>query len=780
MRYRQSGIRGGDFRLLKDLYQRLLEFTGDGVYQYTMDEGRLRMANRGFMRILELDGEPSSVVGRRLRDLMTYTEPEGTVRDALRDMGEIHNFAYHFRTLKGTEKWVLHDSQVTRDPVTGEKLIEAIVKDVTAQRQAEEAVAAEREWLAVTIGSIGDAVIATNTEGRIVLMNHVAETLTGWTQAEALGRLLVEVFRIANEQTGAPCEDPVAKVLQTGRVVGLANHTVLVARDGTRHIIADSGAPIFSRQGRILGVVLVFRDVTEAARMEAALAASEENYRSLFRGMTSAAALHEMVFDSQGVPIDYRFLAVNPSFETQTGLKAEAILGRTALEVMPNLEREWIERYGRVVTTGEPAHFEMASSSLNRIYEVSAFRPKPGHFVTLFDDVTKKRRVELEMSRADKLESLGLLAGGIAHDFNNILAAILGSVSLARSFTPPAENSELTELLVDVEKASLRARDLTQQLLTFAKGGAPIKQASDLNGIIRDSADFAVHGSRSKCSFHLAPDLRMTEVDPAQISRVVQNIVLNADEAMPEGGIIRISTLNVTLDAGNPHALPPGVYVAVTIQDAGVGIPPEHLKRIFDPYFTTKQKGSGLGLAIAYSVVSQHGGTIHAESKIGLGSTFAVLLPASKTDAATAPPPKTAPIVTGGRILIMDDDAAVLSTLSRILKRSGCEVHTAENGHQAVELYAEAAKAHRPFDVVLLDLTVPGGMGGRETLDALRVKDPHVRAIASSGYSNAPILANPNAFGFDACMAKPYRAEDVLAVLGGILSRPPPFRTPEA
>jgi PAS domain S-box-containing protein len=272
---------------MQELYRRLVEFTRDGVYRYTYEDARILLANRGFVEILDLGCQPQEVVGRQMKDLLVYTEQEGTIRHALEQHGEIHGFEYHFKTLKGDDRWVIHDSFIMHEQRTGRKLVEAIVRDITDRKKAEQALAREKEYLAVTLRSIGDGVFATDTQGRVTLINSVAEELTGWPQAEALGRPLGEVFRIINEQTREPCASPVDKVLQSGRIVGLANHTALIGRDGVERSIADSGAPITDRDGSVVGVVLVFRDVTASRRLADELAKHREHLEELVEERTA-------------------------------------------------------------------------------------------------------------------------------------------------------------------------------------------------------------------------------------------------------------------------------------------------------------------------------------------------------------------------------------------------------------------------------------------------------------------------------------------------------------
>ncbi|MFP3869998.1 MAG: ATP-binding protein [Syntrophobacteria bacterium] len=376
----------------------------------------------------------------------------------------------------------------------------------------------------------------------------------------------------------------------------------------------------------------------------------------------------------------------------------------------------------------------------------------------VFFDITERRRMEAELSRMEKLESLGTLAGGIAHDFNNLLTGIMGNVSLAKSEVQ--REGELFELLDDVEKASFRARDLARQLLTFARGGAPIRETTFISGLIRDAARFALAGSNVRCECAFEEDLRPVEADAGQISQVIHNMVLNAVAAMPEGGVIRFSGENITLGAGSGVPLEPGRYVKVSIRDHGAGIPEEHLSRIFDPFFTTRHKGSGLGLATAYSIVRRHEGHITVESKLGAGTTFHIYLPASEK--SIPEPEAEREAVSGkGKILLMDDEEVIRTTVRRMLRRLGYEVEVAKDGAEAVEMYRKAGESGEPFDAVILDLTVPGGMGGERAVRRLREIDPEVKAIVSSGYSDDPVLSNFEEYGFMGVVAKPCEREEL-------------------
>jgi two-component system, cell cycle sensor histidine kinase and response regulator CckA len=376
----------------------------------------------------------------------------------------------------------------------------------------------------------------------------------------------------------------------------------------------------------------------------------------------------------------------------------------------------------------------------------------------VLEDVTEHKRAEGDRLILNKLESTGILAGGLAHDFNNLLTVILLNLELAHTLTPPGE--ELARRLEEATKSALLARGLTQQLITFAQGGAPVRKPTALPRVIQDSVRPALSGSRVRCEFSLAKDLWPAEVDAGQIGQVIRNVVLNAREAMPEGGVVSVRAENVELHSHEKPAVPPGEYVRVSITDQGGGIAKEVLSKIFDPYFSTKQrgdqKGMGLGLTICHAVIQKHGGAVDVESEVGVGTTFHLYLPAARKLIAktTAPVPKVLP--QPGRILVMDDEEGVRDVVATTLRRLGHEVELVADGQRAVELYESAKGQGRPFDAVLLDLTVRAGVGGQEALQALLQIDPAVKAIVMSGYTNDPAVLEPERCGFKGALVKPF------------------------
>jgi two-component system, cell cycle sensor histidine kinase and response regulator CckA len=383
----------------------------------------------------------------------------------------------------------------------------------------------------------------------------------------------------------------------------------------------------------------------------------------------------------------------------------------------------------------------------------------------LLRDITVRKQMEEELQKADKLESLGILAGGIAHDFNNLLTVILGNHSLAKMYAKKDE--KVSRHLQEMEQAIKQTRSLTEQLLTFASGGAPLTKAVSIGSFIKEVSAFALSGSNVCCELLFTEDLPPVEIDSSQITQVISNLLINADQAMPEGGTIRISTGKVAVE-GKDNTLPlqPGDYVALTIADEGTGILKKHLTKIFDPYFSTKKEGNGLGLTICYSIIKRHGGHISVESVEGKGTSFTVYLPVSG-DKAKVEVAKDTFLRGEGKVLFMDDEESVRQTAGEMLTFLGYEVELAADGAEAVRRYIEAFNSANPFDVVITDLTVRGGMGGKKTVHELLKFDSNVKAIVSSGYSHDALLSDYKKYGFCGVVAKPYRLHE----LGEVLSR---------
>lgn len=496
---------------------------------------------------------------------------------------------------------------------------------------------------------------------------------------------------------------------------------------------------------------------------------SEERYRGVVEDQTELIC--------RFLP-DFTLTFVNEAYCRCFGQNREALLGRSFLTLIAEEDRGRVAANIAALSAERPfsSHEErvlMPDSSTrwqswtNRL--ILSRSGRVCEYQAVGRDITDQKRLQGEILRAQKLESVGTLAGGIAHDFNNILVAILGNLSLARNILPSSERA--LSLIAEAEKASLRARDLARQLLTFARGGASVRKTVRLGRAIADAARMALSGSRCSGDIQAAGDLWAVEADEGQIAQAVNNLVINAAQAMAGGGVVTVRAENARLPAGLVSGLPEGEYILISVRDRGIGIPDEHVSRIFDPYFTTKQDGSGLGLAIVYSIVVGHGGAITVESKPGEGSVFRVYLPARPgapvAEAAGGSAPRGR-----GRVLLMDDDETVAAVTAQMLAHLGYRAETAKDGEAMLSAYGRAQEARDPFAAVILDLTVPGGgMGGKEAIGRLKRLDPQAKVIVASGYSSDPVMAGFAQFGFAGAIAKPYDLAELGGALRSVLSK---------
>jgi signal transduction histidine kinase/ActR/RegA family two-component response regulator len=402
----------------------------------------------------------------------------------------------------------------------------------------------------------------------------------------------------------------------------------------------------------------------------------------------------------------------------------------------------------------------------------------PIGWILIVRDLTKRQRLQDEIIKRQRLETVGVLAGGIAHDFNNILTAVLTNIGLAKA--EDLETRERDALLADAERAAHNAKNLTEQLLTFAKGGEPIRRPVAIDRVVMSWTQLALSGANVRARYDFPRGLWAVFGDKGQLGQMVNNIAVNAKQAMPGGGEVAIEARNVVLEAGNPMLLPPGDYVRISFEDRGTGIPPEVLPHIFDPYVTTKESGSGLGLASTYSIVQRHGGHIGATSEPGEGSVFTIHLPGLEEAQVSLAPPTPYRARGQGTVLVMDDEELILRACAKVLAAGGYHAVLARDGAEAVRLYGKALEAGGRYDAVVMDLTVPGGMGGQQAIRELLALDPGVRAIVSSGYCNDPVMANYAAYGFRAVVAKPYVMDELLEAVERVLAEPsePPASTP--
>lgn len=509
-------------------------------------------------------------------------------------------------------------------------------------------------------------------------------------------------------------------------------------------------------------------DESRQKKTEDTLKKSEEKYRLLVEN------IQDGVFIIQDAKIKFS----NEAFARMIGYTSEEVVGMDIQKLIAPEDLELVmDRYQqRLAGKNVPREYEFLMLHkdgatrviVNMLVGLVDYQDRTASMGTV-KDVTEHKLIEAELQKAQKLESLGILAGGIAHDFNNILTAIAGNISLAKMYAKPG--LEVFDILAEVEKAALRAKNLTTQLLTFSKGGTPLKKLTSMSKLIKDSSDFAISGSNVKCEISTPDSLWPVEIDEGQISQVIHHLIIHAQQAMPEGGIIKVTAENITADAGHSLPLKNGKYLKIAVKDQGRGIPEEHISKIFDPYFTTTREGSGLGLASAYSIIKKHSGHITAESKLGEGTSFNLYLPASEGKIPMVKDAAAAPAGRGkGKVLVMDDDDTVRLVVGRMLGQCGYETEFAEDGNKAIDLYRKAKESGQPFDAVIIDLIIPAGMGGKEAIKKLVDIDPDIRAIVSSGYSDDPVMSNFKEYGFKNAMAKPYEIAELRKMLHEVIS----------
>lgn len=604
------------------------------------------------------------------------------------------------------------------------------------------------------IATMNDALLVLDRTGIIRLVNQTACSMFGLSEEQLVGKAPVHVM--ADNTTFAG----VLAALIKGEGVSNLEMDYRQPGEDVPRSLSLSASIMRDPSGVPLSVVCVVRDITRSKR-------TGENLKqsiSLLRATLDATADGILVVNTEGRIVDF-----NSRF-TELWRLPEHILAtredRRALEyVLDQLldPQSFLETVNELYASPAMESFDVLEFKDGRVFERSSraqvIENQAVGRVWSFRDVTSQRKLEDELLKAQKLESLGVLAGGIAHDFNNILTAVLGNISLARMRAEPGD--KLDKWLGDAEKATERAKDLTQQLLTFSKGGAPVKRVIALEKAIGESLSFALRGTAVKSVFNCAAGLWPVEADEGQMVQVFNNLFINAGQAMADGGMLTIAAVNMSVTAGDALPLPTGNYVKITVVDQGIGIPTEHLPRIFDPYFTTKEHGSGLGLAVTYSVIRNHGGHIQVESTQNVGTTFTIFLPASDKAPALAAPVTEACTAGNGKVLLMDDEELVIDVGSEMLTALGYDVTVARDGEAAIRLFSEASAAGEPFACVVLDLTIPGGLGGKEAIGVMRELEPTVWAIVSSGYCNDPVMARFTEYGFNAVVTKPYKINEL-------------------
>jgi len=626
------------------------------------------------------------------------------------------------------------------------------------------------QWFATTLRSIGDAVIATDIKGSVTFMNSVAEALTGWKREDALGRDLKEVFHIVNEETQSLTESPVTKALREEVGVGLANHSILIAKDGREIPIDDSAAPIRDDKGNVTGVVLVFRDITERKRMEEALRESERRFKDISFSM--ADWIWEV--DKNG-----KYTFASGKAKQVLGYAPKEIIGKTPFELMPEDEAKKVGRIFKKISLEKKPIVDLENWNLTKQGEKICLltnglpildeKSNLLGYRGVDTDITDRKRAEEEKAKlenqlrqAQKMEAVGTLAGGIAHDFNNLLGGILGYSSLLLSkLAPDDPHRKYVEL---IERASNRAAELTNRLLGFARQGKYEDKPVDINYLIGGVVELisASVDKRIEIKAELCEDNPLTKGDQNQLEQVLMNLCVNARDAMPNGGQLSINSRQVHLDEGfaSKHlGATPGDYLCITVSDTGMGMDKRTKTKIFDPFFTTKEqgRGTGLGLAMVYGIVKNHNGYLSVYSEAGKGTTFEIYLPLAQ-DSLIRPERKEEKVSLGSEsILVVDDEEILRHLMKDILENLGYGVMLASDGQEAVDLYREH---QAKIDMVIVDMMMPR-MGGKETFQELKRINPEVKALLASGYAKNTAAQGILDLGVKDFLHKPFSLEEI-------------------
>lgn len=637
-----------------------------------------------------------------------------------------------------------------------------IATDITERKYAEALLQETTGFYEKVISSAKEGIIVYGKDLHYLVWNHFMEEMTGVSRQEVMGEKPFDLFPNLKEQG----IDRLLYRALAGETVVSQDVPFNLLQTGKSGWYYGTYGPYYSAAGEIAGVIGIIHDITERKSAERLLAEAKDFNEKLIKQSPVAILVYSsdgqctLANDAAGKIVGTsKEQLLQQNFHLIDSWKVSGILKFAEKNLETGIESR--NEFHFVTTFGKEVWFNCLFSRF-----ISNNQP---YLLLIIDDLTEKKKMEEEIQKAAKLESLGLLAGGIAHDFNNLLTGILGNINIVKMLTN-AEQKEFKRL-EEAEKASIRAMGLTKQLLTFSKGGAPVKEVTSIKEVITDSALFAIRGSNVKCEFSIPEDIKPVEADKELLWQVINNIVLNACQAMPEGGIINIQTRNINTADDNKYPVKDGSYVMIIIEDHGTGIQKENLEKIFDPYFTTKKSGSGLGLASAYSIVKNHGGNISVASEPGKGTTFTIYIPASSKEPdkkVNLQEDKSAP--QQAKILLMDDEEIVRNVTGDMLNLIGYETLFANDGVEAVKLYKEAKDTGAPFDAVIMDLTIPGGMGGKEAIKKLLEIDSGVKAIVSSGYSDDHVMAEYNKHGFLGVVRKPYKLQDLQNEIIRVLS----------
>jgi two-component system, cell cycle sensor histidine kinase and response regulator CckA len=749
--------------------------------------GNFARVNQAFSRVLGWEAE--DLASRPVASLIHPDDREATARELRRLAAGHRTESFENRVQTRAGDWRLVSWSASTGP--NRKLIYAAGRDVTELHAAQEALRASEQHLAITLQSIGDGVIVTDGAGRVVRVNAAAERLTGWSGTDAQGRAVEEVFRIIHDETRQPAVVPVERVLRTGEVAGLANRTVLIARDGTERPIGDSAAPIRDASDALVGVVMVFRDVTAERTAERALRESNEELERRVEARAAALAASERKFsDLFEFAPDGIVIADATGHITMVNREAERLFGWTRAELIhqsvevlvpESFRPDHIARRETYTADAAPHALRRDAARLRGVRKDGVEFPaevtlspmtRAGEqlIVAVVRDMTERAQLEAQFLHAQKLESVGQMAGAVAHDFNNLLTVINSVAEIVLSGL--AEDDPRREDLATIHDTGWRAAELTRHLLAFSRRQVLQPRVINLNAVVRDLVPMLgrLLGEGIALATTLDDSLGNVRADPSQMEQVLMNFAVNARDAMPEGGRLTIETRNANLDetyvAGRPGVVP-GAFVMLAVTDTGTGMSAETRARIFEPFFTTKGtgKGTGLGLSTVYGIVKQSGGDTRVYSEVGTGTTFRIYLPRVVADEDRPESIVDQPETRGHEtVLVVEDEPSLRVLTKRILERFGYRVQTASN---AAEALAALDRGGEAVDLLLTDLAMPG-MSGRELAARVAEAHPRVRVLFTSGYADDMAL-QPDADPRSRFIAKPFSAADLGRIVRKVL-----------
>ncbi len=729
-------------------------------------------------KILDCNPAATKIFGYSREEMLGRTADfvhvtEGTLREfqhlvhlAISEKGFLHLPEFKMRRKDGTIFISEHSLVPLLDGQNDRIGWVSHVRDITERKQSEEALRRSQQRFRAIFDQTYELIGLMSTDGILIEANRTALDFAGLHESDVVGKPFWETaWWTHSAELQQRLQDAVSKAAAGQFVRFEACHP---DRNGEIHLVDFSLKPVKDREGNVILLIPEGRDITDRVRAEEALRHSERRYR------TVVEHARDLIYT---VSTDTRITSLSPAFQTATGWHMREWIGKSIKEIVhPD---DWplaLEMGMRSLNGEKPPIHELRIRTKSSEYITMEFSIA-GHMeheglsgiIGIGRDITERKLMQQELQKAQRLESLGTLAGGIAHDFNNILTPILANISIAKTFGNL--DDDIAEALADAEKGCLRAQGLTQQLLAFSKGGLPIKELASISRLLIEEARFASSGSNVRWEYSIPADLWQVEIDPAQIGQVIRNLIINADQSMPEGGTARIEAANVTLGSDTNISLEEEKFVRIVISDNGVGIPPDHLPKIFDPFYSTKDKGSGLGLSISHMIIERHHGSIDVQSEMGKGTTFSIYLPASEKDAAADDEKRTETLKGKGRILVIDDDRAVRRSVEEMLRRLGYDVESAKDEHEGLRLYRGARESGRPFSTVIIDLTIPGGMGTREAINRLKEVEPGARLIVSSGYSDDPVMAEFRQHGFEAALKKPYSIQELAEIVYKVVMR---------